>query len=156
MILAWLALKGELATGLRTASPMAHAYRGIVGTISMGCGFAGLGLLPFPEATALNYAMPLMTVIFAAMLLSERVGVFRLSMVALGLAGVLIVLSQRLSVGVASASAAETLGAVLTLTGAAFGALAQIFISRMVSTERTSAVVFWLLFFWTLNFTLAR
>lgn len=145
VILAWLALKGQLATGLRTVNPMAHAYRGIVGTVSMGCVFAGLGLLPFPEATALNYAMPLMTVIFAAMFLNERVGVFRLSMVALGFAGVLIVLSQRLSLGVASASAAETLGAMLTLTGAAFGGLTQIFISRMVMTEQTSAVVFWFL-----------
>ena len=145
VILAWLALKRELGAGLRTANPMAHAYRGIIGTISMGCGFAGLGLLPFPEATALNYAMPLMTVIFAAMFLDERVGVFRLSMVALGFAGVLVVLSQRLSVGIGTASAEQSLGAMLTLTGAAFGALAQIFISRMVATERTSAVVFWFL-----------
>ena len=145
VILAWLALKGELATGLRTANPMAHAYRGIIGTISMGCGFAGLGLLPFPEATALNYAMPLMTVIFAAMFLNERVGVFRLGMVGLGFAGVLIILSQRLSVGVGNASPEQTLGAMLTLTGAAFGALVQIFISRMVLTEKTSAVVFWFL-----------
>lgn len=145
VILVWLMLRGKLATGLRTANPMAHAYRGIVGTISMGCGFAGLGLLPFPEATALNYAMPLMTVIFAAMFLDERVGLFRLGMVALGLAGVLIVLSQRLSVGIGSATATETLGAMLTLTGAAFGALVQIFISRMVLTEQTSAVVFWFL-----------
>ena len=49
VILVWLLLRRELATGLRTANPMSHAYRGIVGTISMGCGFAGLGLLPFPE-----------------------------------------------------------------------------------------------------------
>ncbi|WP_276303977.1 DMT family transporter [Paracoccus salipaludis] len=145
VILAWLALKGELASGLRAANPLAHAYRGIVGTISMGCGFAGLGLLPFPEATALNYAMPLMTVIFAAMFLDERVGLFRLSMVALGFAGVLVILSQRLSVGVGEASPEETLGAMLTLSGAAFGALTQIFISRMVLTEKTSAVVFWFL-----------
>lgn len=145
VILIWLALKGELATGLRTANPMAHAYRGIIGTISMGCGFAGLGLLPFPEATALNYAMPLMTVIFAAMFLNERVGVFRLGMVGLGFAGVLIILSQRLSVGMGNASPEQTLGAMLTLTGAAFGALVQIFISRMVVTEKTSAVVFWFL-----------
>lgn len=145
VILIWLALRGELATGLRTANPLSHAYRGIVGSISMGCTFAGLGLLPFPEATALGYAMPLMIVIFAAMFLNERVGLFRLSMVALGLAGVLIVLSPRLSVGVGDASASQSLGAVLALTGASFGALAQIFISRMVLTEKPSAVVFWFL-----------
>ena len=145
VIVVWLALRGELATGLRTKKPMHHAYRGIIGSISMGCLFGGLGLLPFPEATALGYAMPLMIVIFAGMFLNERVGVFRLSMVALGLAGVLIVLSPQMSVGVRDASSAQSLGALLTLTGASFGALAQIFISRMVVTEKPSAVVFWFL-----------
>lgn len=143
VILIWLVWLGDLSTGLRVRDPMSHFYRGIVGSIAMGTGFAGLGLLPFPEATALGYAMPLLTVIFAAMFLSERVGVFRLSMVGLGLAGVLIVLSPRLSVGAGSVTMAESLGAVLTLTGAAFGALAQIFISKMIATERTAAVVFW-------------
>ena len=145
LILAWLAWRGDLATGLRTRNPMSHALRGIIGTISMGCIFGGLGLLPFPEATALGYAMPLMIVIFAAMFLNERVGIFRLGMVALGLVGVLIVLSPQLSVGVGAASGAQTLGAMLTLTGASFGALAQIFISRMVVTEKPSAVAFWFL-----------
>ena len=143
VILAWLAWRGELATGLKTRDPMAHAYRGIVGSIAMGTSFAGLGLLPFPEATALGYAMPLLTVIFAGMFLAEPVRGFRLSMVAIGLVGVLIVLSSRLSVGAGSVTMAESLGAMLTLTGAAFGALAQIFISKMVATERTAAVVFW-------------
>lgn len=54
----------------------------------MGCGFAGLGLLPLPEVTALGYAAPLMTVIFAAMFLGEEVRAFRIFTVALGMAGV--------------------------------------------------------------------
>ena len=145
VIVAWLALRGELATGLRARNPISHVWRGMVGSISMGCTFAGLGLLPFPEATALGYAMPLMIVIFAGMFLNERVGIFRLGMVALGLLGVLIVLSPQLSLGVGDASPAHRLGAVLALTGASFGALAQIFISRMVLTEQPTAIVFWFL-----------
>lgn len=143
VILAWLWSRGELATGLRTTDPMSHVYRGIVGSMAMGTSFAGLGLLPFPEATALGYAMPLLTVIFAGMFLAEQVRGFRMSMVAIGLVGVLIVLSPRLSMQASSVTIGETLGAILTLTGAAFGALAQIFISRMIQTERTAAVVFW-------------
>lgn len=143
VILAWLWSRGELATGLRTTDPMSHVYRGMVGSLAMGTSFAGLGLLPFPEATALGYAMPLLTVIFAGMFLAEQVRGFRMSMVAIGLVGVLIVLSPRLSMQASSVTIGETLGAILTLTGAAFGALAQIFISRMIQTERTAAVVFW-------------
>ena len=143
VILIWLIWRGELATGLKVRDPMSHFYRGIVGSIAMGTGFAGLGLLPFPEATALGHAMPLLTVIFAAMFLAEKVGAFRLGMVGLGLLGVLLVLSPRLSISAGAVTMGESLGAVLTLTGAAFGALAQIFISKMIATERTAAVVFW-------------
>ena len=64
----------------------------------MGLGFTALGLLPLPEATALGYAAPLLTVIFAAMFLGEEVRVFRLSAVAIGLVGVVIVLAPRLTV----------------------------------------------------------
>jgi drug/metabolite transporter (DMT)-like permease len=39
----------------------------------MGLGFAGLGYLPLPEVTAIGYAAPLLTVIFAAMFLGEEV-----------------------------------------------------------------------------------
>jgi len=107
-----------------------------------GVGFTGLGLLPLPEVTAIGYAAPLLVVIFAAMFLNEKVGVFRLSAVALGMVGVLIVLSPRLSVG-ADMGARETLGAVVVLMGAVFAALAHVFVRRLVATEGTAAIVFW-------------
>ena len=77
---------------------MGHVWRGLVGTTAMGLGFTALGLLPLPEATALGYAAPLLTVIFAAMFLGEQVRVFRLTAVVVGLVGVVIVLLPRLTV----------------------------------------------------------
>ncbi|NKX42962.1 DMT family transporter [Roseicyclus persicicus] len=139
----WLALRGELHTGLRTRNPMGHVWRGLVGTTSMGLGFAGLGLLPLPEVTAIGYAAPILVVIFAAMFLGEEVRLFRLSMVALGLAGVLVVLSPRLQVDPATVSTRETLGAVVVLLSAVFAALAQVFVRKLVHTETTSAIVFY-------------
>ena len=64
----------------------------------MGLGFTALGLLPLPEVTAIGYAAPVLTVIFAAMFLGEQVRAFRLSAVVLGLVGVVIILSPRLTV----------------------------------------------------------
>lgn len=142
VILIWIAARGELATGLRTVNTMGHVWRGLVGTAAMGLGFLGLGLLPLPESTAIGYAMPLLTVVFAAMFLGEEVRAFRLTAVALGMIGVLIVLAPRLGAA-GDFTASESLGAIATLAGAAFAALAQIFISKMVQTERTSAIVFW-------------
>ena len=99
-------------------------------------------LLPLPEVTAIGYAAPLLTVIFAAMFLNERVRLFRLSAVALGMVGVMIVLSPRLTLA-ADASPSQTLGAVVTLGGAVFAALAAVQVRKMIATEGTAAIVFW-------------
>ena len=142
IILGWLAIRHELRNGWKTKNPLGHFWRGLVGTSAMGLGFTGLGLLPLPEVTAIGYAAPLLVVVFAAMFLNEDVRAFRLSAVALGMVGVLIVLSPRLSVG-ASLNSSETLGAVVVLMGAVLAALAQVFVRKLVATESTAAIVFW-------------
>jgi len=143
-ILAWLAWRRELRVGLRTDRPMSHVWRGVVGTSAMGLGFAGLALLPLPEVTALSYAAPILTVVFAAMFLGEQVRAVRLFAVGLGMAGVMIVLAPQLTaVGNGDLGATQALGAVLVLMGATFAALAQIFIRKMVATERAATVVFY-------------
>lgn len=142
VILVWLALRRELHSGMRVASPIGHVWRGVLGSTAMGLGFAGLGLLPLPEVTAIGYASPLLTVVFAAMFLGEQVRAFRLAAVGMGLVGVLIVLSPRLG-AVGEASDREALGAMVVLMGALCSALAQVFVRKLVATERTSAIVFW-------------
>ncbi|RKF12947.1 DMT family transporter [Roseovarius spongiae] len=144
VILLWLIMRGDLRTGLRVQSVMGHVWRGIAGTGAMGLSFAGLGLLPLPEVTALSYAAPLLVVIFAAMFLGESVGVFRISAVMLGFAGVLIILAPRLTAfedGVVEN--AQAVGAMVVLMGAMCAALAQIYIRKLVQYEQTSAIVFY-------------
>lgn len=144
VIVAWLALQGQLSTGFRAVKPLGHVWRGLMGTTAMGMGFAGLGFLPLPEVTALGYASPLMVVIFAAMFLNEEVRLFRIACVILGLTGVLIVLAPRLSVDPTSGlGRTEALGAIVVLCGALFSALAQVFVRKLVLTETTTAIVFY-------------
>jgi drug/metabolite transporter (DMT)-like permease len=145
VIFAWLALRRELGAGVRTANLMAHIWRGLVGTMAMGLGFAALGYLPFPEVTAIGYAAPLLTVIFAAMFLGEEVRTFRISAVILGLVGVLIVLAPRLTVftGDGGPDTRAALGAMLVLGSAVFAALAQVFVRKLVNTEATATIVFY-------------
>ena len=144
VIIFWLATRRELATGFRASNPLGHVWRGLVGTTAMGLGFAGLGYLPLPEVTAIGYAAPLLTVIFAAMFLGEDVRAFRISCVALGLVGVLIVVFPRLSVTTGDhVGQTEAFGAILVLGGAVFAALAQVFVRKLVMTEKTPAIVFY-------------
>ncbi|OYX45256.1 MAG: EamA family transporter [Rhodobacterales bacterium 32-67-9] len=144
VIVVWLIATRSLRTGLATANPLGHFWRGLLGTAAMGFGFAGLGLLPLPEVTAIGYAAPLLTVIFAAMFLGEQVRAFRILSVALGMVGVLIVLSPRLTaISSGQIGAEEALGAVVVLVGAVFASLAQVFVRRLVMEEKTTAIVFY-------------
>jgi drug/metabolite transporter (DMT)-like permease len=144
VIFVWLAMRGELRTGIRVTSRLAHFWRGLVGTSAMGCGFAALGLLPLPEVTAIGYAAPILVVIFAAMFLGEEVRLFRLAAVALGMAGVIIVIAPRLTAfSGPTMETAAAFGAILALMGACFAALAQIYVRRLIQTEQTAAIVFY-------------
>lgn len=138
----WLWQSGHLHDGLQAHNFMGHVWRGIIGTTAMGLTFAGLALLPLPEVTAIGYATPMFTVIFAVFLLGERVRLFRLSAVALGLIGVMIVIAPRLSVG-SEITGTATLGAFLVLVASILRALVQIHVRRLVQTESTSAIVFY-------------
>lgn len=141
IIVGWLLWRGDLQTGLQVKRPMGHVWRGLIGVLGMGFNFAALGMLPLPEVTALGYASPLLTVVFAALFLGEKVRLFRLSTVCLGLFGVAIVIWPRLSVDSFQDLALIGLGCVMA--SAVFRALAQIHIRRMVATEQTSAIVFY-------------
>jgi drug/metabolite transporter (DMT)-like permease len=144
VILVWLIFTSNLRHGLDTLYPMGHVWRGLVGTMSMGLGFTALGLLPLPEATALGYAAPLLTVIFAAMFLGEEVRAFRLTAVAIGLVGVIIVLAPRLTVtSLGEASVFQAVGAMAALLGAVFAALAQVFVRKLIKSEATAPIVFY-------------
>ncbi|TCP60341.1 EamA domain-containing membrane protein RarD [Rhodovulum bhavnagarense] len=144
VIVIWLAARGDLAAGLRTRDPLGHLGRGVIGVMAMGLMFTALGLLPLPEVTAIGYATPLLIVIFAALFLGERVRMFRLAAVGLGLVGVLIVLWPRLSaLDGGETGRQEAIGALIMLGGATCAALAQVMVRKLVQRERTEAIVFW-------------
>ncbi|HSG54567.1 MAG TPA: DMT family transporter, partial [Paracoccaceae bacterium] len=125
VIIGWLAYQGQLGTGLKTANPLGHLWRGLIGTMAMGMSFAGLALLPLYEVKAIQYAMPLFVVILAAMFLGETVRKVRLTAVGMGMIGVLIILWPRLSAFGGDAPLDPTLafGAVIVLTGSFCAAL---------------------------------
>ncbi|MBU2963778.1 DMT family transporter [Citreicella sp. C3M06] len=141
VILGWLIWRGDLRTGLRVNSLWKHVLRGVVGVSSMGFSFAALGLLPLPEVTALGYAAPLLTVIFAAILLGEQVRLFRLTAVMVGLLGVALVMWPLLTLS--EVNQAVLLGIGFVMVSAVLRALVQIHIRRMAATEQTSAIVFY-------------
>ena len=80
-VVIYLALRRELIVGFKTAYPLGHVWRGLVGTGGMVFGFYALTQLPLPEAIALSYATPLVIVVFSALFYHERVRLYRWSAV---------------------------------------------------------------------------
>lgn len=143
IILLWLWQQHDLRTGLVPHNLWGHVWRGLFGTCAMGLTFGGLGLLPLPEVTAIGYATPMFTVLLAALMLGEQVRIFRLSAVALGLVGVIIMMAPRLTLSTADLGTAGTVGALMVLGASILRALVQIHVRRMVQTEHTAAIVFY-------------
>lgn len=141
-VLLWLWATGEFPRALRTANPAGHLWRGFVGSAAMGFSFLALGLIPLPEAVAIGFAAPILATIFAAMFLGETIRLYRLFAVALGLAGVTLVIWPRLSeINAGEVTTMESVGAFAALLAAVFAALAQVFVRKLVSTETTGAIV---------------
>lgn len=117
-----------------------HVIRSIAGVCGMFSGFTALSMLPIADATAIGYALPLMTVVFAVLLLREQVHAYRWAAVAIGFVGVLVILSDY--VGPSGHSGQRSLvGAGIALFGAMVGALAQTQTRRLARIEAGPTIV---------------
>lgn len=140
-VLLWMAARGRLPEALYTDNVRRHLLRSLTGAATMFCGFTALALLPIADATAIGYASPLITVMLAVVFLGEKVRVYRWSAVAVGLIGVLVILSDYVDPSASGVQQASTLGAIIAVVGAGLGAAATIQVRVMVRTEAPSTIV---------------
>lgn len=142
-ILLMLGWQGELRMALRTSNPLGHITRGTVGVMSMAFTFFALTRLPLPEAIMLNYAQPLLVVMFSALFLGEVVRAYRWTAVLIGMLGVIIISWPNLSLFGQGVDREQALGVAAALLGATFSAIAMLLVRRLVHTERTPTIVMW-------------
>jgi drug/metabolite transporter (DMT)-like permease len=139
IIYAW---RGELIGAIRTGRPLGHLGRGTVAIGGMFSNFAALARLPLLEATAIQFASPLITVAMAALVLKERVRIYRWSAVAIGFVGVLVMVAPHIDPAhfVMAASGA---GALFALLSAFCNAGTVVQTRRLTQSETTSSIVFY-------------
>ncbi|ESY81973.1 membrane protein [Mesorhizobium sp. LNHC220B00] len=144
-IIVFLTLKGHLATAFVTKRSFNHVARGVVGVGAMGLGFFALTRLPLPEAITLNYAQPLLVVVFSSVFLGETIRVYRWSAVAIGLIGVLVISWPELTLlnSDEGLDDQEVLGVMAALAAAAISAVAMLLVRNLVQTEKTATIVLW-------------
>jgi drug/metabolite transporter (DMT)-like permease len=150
LVYAW---RGELAAVVRTERPLGQAGRGVISIAGMFLNFGALARLPLVESNAISFTSPLFSVALAALILKERVRIYRGSAVVIGFLGVLVVLSPHLSrdeLTVAMASATSVAGVIYGIAGAAANAGTVIQTRRLTQSETTSSIVFYFSLFCSL------
>src|ERR1044071_7179466 len=136
------AIRGELATAVRTGRPFGQLGRGLLSVCGMFSNFSSLTRLPLADATAISFASPLVTVALAALILKERVRVYRWSAVAVGFVGVIVMLAPYLELNHAAATG-TAIGALFALAAAFCNAGTVIQPRRLTDSETTSSIVFY-------------
>ncbi|MEA2906688.1 MAG: hypothetical protein QOI12_4075 [Alphaproteobacteria bacterium] len=93
------------------------------------------------DATAISFVSPLITVALSAVILKERVRIYRWTAVIVGFIGVLVMLAPRLDIGQSAAAATGAVGAALGLMGAFFSAGSTVQTRALTASETTSSIV---------------
>jgi drug/metabolite transporter (DMT)-like permease len=119
---------------VQTAHPGTHLKRNLLHFLG-GCGwFYGLAHLPLAQVFAIEFTVPVWTALLAAWLLGERITAARRTAIALGLAGVWLIL--RPGVEVVSPAALAVLGGAVAYAGS------YILTKRLSATDAPVVVLF--------------
>jgi drug/metabolite transporter (DMT)-like permease len=138
------AYRGELRQAIYTRRPLGQLGRGLLSVGGMYSNFAALTRLPLADVTAIQFASPLITVGLAAVILKERVRIYRWSAVFVGFIGVLIMLVPHLDPAhYTSLASAAAIGAMLAVLSAFINAGTVIQTRRLTRTETTPSIVFY-------------
>jgi drug/metabolite transporter (DMT)-like permease len=140
-ILLWIAWDRKW-DAWRTARPLAHLGRSLIGIVSMLLGFSALALLPLAEATTISFGAPLFALALSAPLLGERVATAKWVAVAVGFTGVTVAMQP---------GGDLPLVGTLVAVGAALGvALVTVTLRSISRTESTQTTVLYFTVFVTL------
>ncbi|MDZ4139469.1 MAG: DMT family transporter [Erythrobacter sp.] len=136
---AGLTLAGRLAL-LKTHRLRAHTARSATGLFGMIFTYGAVLLLPLAEATTLSFTAPVFAVLIAMVLFREKIGRYRWAAVAMGFAGVIVVMQP----------GGGGLAEGVTLAGIAVGLMAPLMVSLISfqiqdlnKTENPWSIVFW-------------
>ena len=134
MMVPWLIRQGPGV--MKTRRLGLYTVRSLFNIVGMAAGFTAITLIPLAEATALSFTAPLFATLGAALVLGEVVRARRITALAIGFIGMLVVLRPGL----------ETIstGAILALTNAVTIAITIIIVKKLTDTERPETIVMYM------------
>ncbi|BAM89994.1 conserved membrane hypothetical protein [Bradyrhizobium oligotrophicum S58] len=131
-----IALSGGLPT-LRTSRLKQHAARNLIHYGAQLGWFFALTLIPIGQVVAIEFTMPIWTALLAATFLGERITLFKLAAIVLGLIGVVVIV--RPDTGTINP------GQLIALAAAVGFGISIALVKFLTRTEPTVSIIFWML-----------
>ena len=122
---------------MRTSRPLQHIGRNLI-HYAAGLGwFFALTLIPLGQVVSIEFTMPIWTAILAATFLGERMTVWKIAAIVLGVIGVIII--------VRPATGTINPGQLIALGAAVGFGISVAMMKSLTRTESTLAIIFWML-----------
>ncbi len=122
---------------MRTARPGQHVLRNVVHYGAQYAWLYALTLIPLAQLVALEFTMPIWTLLLAAAFLGERLHRWKVVAVVLGVAGVALI--------VRPAQAGVSPGQLIALSAAVGFAVSVILVKSLTRSEDATKIMFWML-----------
>jgi drug/metabolite transporter (DMT)-like permease len=122
---------------LKTSRPVQHIGRNLVHYGAQLGWFFALTLIPLGQVVSIEFTMPIWTAILAASFLGERITVWKILAIVLGLIGVVVIV--RPSTGEINP------GQLIALAAAVGFGISVAMMKSLTRTEKTVTIIFWML-----------
>jgi drug/metabolite transporter (DMT)-like permease len=122
---------------MKTARPVQHIGRNLVHYGAQIGWFVALTMIPLGQVVSIEFTMPIWTAILAAGFLGERITVWKVLAIVLGLIGVIVIV--RPSTGEINP------GQLIALAAAVGFGISVAMMKSLTRTEKTVAIIFWML-----------
>jgi drug/metabolite transporter (DMT)-like permease len=122
---------------LKTARLPQHIARNLVHYGAQLGWFFALTLIPIGQVVAIEFTMPIWTALLAASFLGERITLFKLTAIALGLVGVIVIVRPD--------TGSVNPGQLIALVAAMGFGISIALVKSLTRTEPTVSIIFWML-----------
>ncbi len=122
---------------MKTARPLQHIGRNLVHYGAQLGWFFALTLIPLGQVVSIEFTMPIWTAILAASFLGERMTVWKIAAIVLGIVGVIVI--------VRPATGEINPGQLIALAAAVGFGISVAMMKSLTRTEKTLAIIFWML-----------
>lgn len=122
---------------MRTQRPVLHLGRNVAHYAGQFAWLAALGMIPLAELVAIEFTTPFWAAVLAVMFLGERMNARKLAAIALGFAGVAVIVRPGLST--------IEPGHLVMLAGAVGFGISAVTVKLLTRTDSVVKIIFWML-----------